>query len=986
MRRRFFRVFVFILAFLFLRCETALALDKTFLSNYAQTLFNADSGMGANEANDVLQTRDGYIWVATYSGLLRYDGARFHRYGSGGDGFSAKSATVLHEDGRGRLWVGTNDEGLFLHENGKFRRIPDTTDGFFSTVRSIAEDSAGNIYFGSSGGIGRVTEEGMERIPLGDYDTSFVQSMACDDMDRIWGVTRTGELIIASKEGLERLMTEKDMGGHSARCVARVNGGIFLSISDGAILAFSGKGRELSFERRDTPGITDINEIYEDKAGRVWVCGDNGVGCFDEELSSFTKIGGSLVDSSVEEMIQDYEGNYWFTSSRQGLLLLTRNKFVDVNFAAGIPRGVVNAAVVSDKKLYVGTDGGLYISDLANDFKPVRNELTKALEGKRVRCVMKDSSERLWISTYADSGLICYERGGKISSYTMNEGMPENQTRLTFELTDGSIVAGTIQGAAIIRGGAVVDVIDDDDGLTNLTVLSMCQDNAGVLYIGTDGGGIFALKDGKLTNYTRRDGLKSGVILRMMYDAANDGIWISAGNGLSFMDSGRKIREIEVDAPITSGIFDIKYWLDGRLMLLADTGVHIADPDRLLRGEKVEWVSYTRRDGLNSTVTANSWSNYDKAGDFFLCGTRGLYIINDMSVRKNMNKPKLAVNRAIVDGTVYENPTKLALPRRAKRLTLELSVLSFTNRAYNSGEYFLKGFDKEVNRVAANMLGNVSYTNLKGGNYTLIFNAENSDGIKSESPIVLPIEKERALYEEPAVIALLLAAAAALIFLSTRWYYRRRSLELERRQEELRAITGQALSAIADTIDAKDPYTRGHSSRVAEYSTAIAKKLGFTGQKLDNLYYTALLHDIGKIGVPDSILNKPGRLTDDEYEIMKQHAERGGYILRNITIIDEIKDGAAYHHERYDGKGYNCRLKGEEIPLIARIIAVADSVDAMASTRPYRTRRTDEYVISELEKNSGSQFDPKIAQVMIELIKSGELELFHEGNKGGEGD
>ena len=145
--------------------------------------------------------------------------------------------------------------------------------------------------------------------------------------------------------------------------------------------------------------------------------------------------------------------------------------------------------------------------------------------------------------------------------------------------------------------------------------------------------------------------------------------------------------------------------------------------------------------------------------------------------------------------------------------------------------------------------------------------------------------------------------------------------------------------------------------------------------KIDNLYYTALLHDIGKIGVPDEILNKPGPLTDEEYSIMKEHPATGGKILKVVTVIDDIKDGAAYHHERYDGKGYNRGLEGNDIPLTATIIAVADAVDAMGSTRPYRAKRTVEYVISELEKGKGRQFDPKIADIFISLLRSGEVQI-----------
>ncbi len=153
-------------------------------------------------------------------------------------------------------------------------------------------------------------------------------------------------------------------------------------------------------------------------------------------------------------------------------------------------------------------------------------------------------------------------------------------------------------------------------------------------------------------------------------------------------------------------------------------------------------------------------------------------------------------------------------------------------------------------------------------------------------------------------------------------------------------------------------------------------------EALDKLYYAALLHDIGKMGIPDSILNKPGKLTPEEYNVMKSHAERGGIILRDVTLIDEIKSGAAFHHERYDGKGYGRGLKGEEIPYVARIICVADALDAMATKHAYRDAQDLPHIISEIESNAGSQFDPAIAAVAARLLKSGELTLFSDSYSG----
>lgn len=154
----------------------------------------------------------------------------------------------------------------------------------------------------------------------------------------------------------------------------------------------------------------------------------------------------------------------------------------------------------------------------------------------------------------------------------------------------------------------------------------------------------------------------------------------------------------------------------------------------------------------------------------------------------------------------------------------------------------------------------------------------------------------------------------------------------------------------------------------------IAKQLGFTPKQCENLRKVALLHDIGKIGIPDRILNKPERLTDEEYRIMQSHVTIGAEILKNFKSIDNLADGIKYHHERYDGKGYVLGVKGEEIPLIGRIISVADAFDAMSANRVYRDSLDLERVIHEIEKGRGSQFDPKCADIMLDLIRSGKLD------------
>lgn len=195
---------------------------------------------------------------------------------------------------------------------------------------------------------------------------------------------------------------------------------------------------------------------------------------------------------------------------------------------------------------------------------------------------------------------------------------------------------------------------------------------------------------------------------------------------------------------------------------------------------------------------------------------------------------------------------------------------------------------------------------------------------------------------------------------------------------QVERITLQAITAIANTIDAKDEYTKGHSVRVADYSELIAKELGWSEEEIQNLKYTALLHDIGKIGVPDSVLNKPGKLTEVEAKLIRSHTSIGGEILKDIVMINHLADGATYHHERYDGRGYPEGIAGEEIPLIARIICVADSYDAMSSDRVYRKRLTNEAIEEQLVLGRGTQFDPGVLDVFLKLLRAKKVTCHQE--------
>ncbi len=199
-----------------------------------------------------------------------------------------------------------------------------------------------------------------------------------------------------------------------------------------------------------------------------------------------------------------------------------------------------------------------------------------------------------------------------------------------------------------------------------------------------------------------------------------------------------------------------------------------------------------------------------------------------------------------------------------------------------------------------------------------------------------------------------------------------KQLEIENYKKQIR-MGNETIFSIANAVEARDKLTGRHSLRVSEYAVLIAEELGFSTDQMEQLRKTGLLHDIGKIGVPDSILNKPAELTEDEYEIMKTHTTIGSEILKDFTFIPHVDEGAKFHHERYDGTGYPTGLKGEEIPLNARIIGIADAFDAMTANRIYRKAMNIEDVKKEIKNCAGTQFDPKLAEILLKLIESGKI-------------
>lgn len=249
-----------------------------------------------------------------------------------------------------------------------------------------------------------------------------------------------------------------------------------------------------------------------------------------------------------------------------------------------------------------------------------------------------------------------------------------------------------------------------------------------------------------------------------------------------------------------------------------------------------------------------------------------------------------------------------------------------------------------------------------------------SDQVLGDWYVVMLLNKDKLFYELRMqviiniIISIIVFAAVVILC----WISYRKVVAHQKRDDESKRIldrlNANTIKALAYTIDAKDRYTSGHSQRVANYSLELAKRMGKDEAEQQIIYNAGLLHDVGKIRVPEEVINKPGKLDDNEFNMIKMHPVSGFHILKDIYEDRRIASGAKYHHERYDGNGYPSGLAGDNIPEIARIIGVADAYDAMASNRSYRKALPQEVVRSEIEKGKGKQFDPEIADIMLQMI------------------
>ena len=966
------------------------AASKKF-DSYIRTVYNNTNGLPGGEANDIASTSDGILWIGTYAGLYRHNGKEFRLMN---EYESIKTVRCLYVDDDGRMLVGTNDNGISILINEEITNVLTEKNGLpADSVRCITSDADGLYYIGTSAELAVVEINDGIRIKQIVPEVNSALRVSADGRGHVAAVTSSGKLIVLQNM---QVMTAATVTSEKFVSAAFAEDGRLFAAGESNLLYVfdlnenNGEPVINGASHTDTLNLLEvlkcgtldhINSLAFNE-GVLFLCSDTGVGYIDyKNDNSFHIVETGLFDNSIDNMIEDYQGNLWFSSSRLGLLKMCETAFAEIYLSAGFDEAVVNSVTKYNGKIYFGTDDGLSMID-AEEGTPCENELTRKMKGLRIRCLMQDSKDRLWVCTYT-KGLYCMDKQDRILAY---ETETAQQFRVLLELSDGTIAAAGKKGITFLKDGVVTKRLTKSDGFENPVVLTLSELPDGTLIAGTDGGGIAIIKNQLIVKLLRRpDGLTSNVILRTVNDmdgsTPTGAFYAITSNGICYIDHNLKIRPLS-NFPYSNN-YDMIVREDGNIFVLGSAGIFVVTRDELLSGNKVDYILLDLKRGLLGSLTANSWNYIDEESNLYLSCDSGASRLNLDSYDKNDRAYRMQLKTVLVNGKRYivQKDIPFVIPGDSDSIEVIPEILNYSiNNPYIS--LYMEGIDEQPNVMTQNELASVIYSNISAGKYNFHISLLDSKGLNVVEEIVYEIEKPFHIYDNwwfkfYAFFVLIMAIAWLTWYVTAtiqNLRYEKQEKELAHIREQIR-MSNETILSIANTVDARDKRTGRHSLRVAVYSMLIAAELGFDGEELENIRQIGLLHDIGKIGVPDSILNKPAKLTEDEYSIMKKHVDIGGEILKDFTHIKNVADGAKYHHERYDGSGYNCGLKGEEIPLTARIIGLADAFDAMTSNRVYRTAMPMNRVIEELINGKGSQFDPKLVDILLELIDSGRIDV-----------
>ena len=855
--------------------------------NFSAVLYDNTNGLPTSEANAIVQTSEGFIWIGSYGGLIRYDGNTFVRMDSTSGITSIK---CLFVDNRDRLWIGTNDNGVAVMERGELRKWGKLNGMKSAHTRAITGDQNGTVYVATTCGIVTIDPEGnlrmMEEEAIAEANMRDLR-MGSDGI--IYGVTNFGDLMKIRDGKLISFLRadESPVQGVATMLPDPTKpGSLWFEGGDFGFYHASYGETLTDLEKIDIQPLSSVQQMeYID--GKVWICSSNGIGVLGED--GLHVLEGLPMNNSIGHVMRDYLGNLWFTSTRQGVMKVVPNPFSDLFERYGLQKRVVNSTCMCEGKLFVATDNGLIV---IGENGPVSSlPLTKAvtntgedaeaddlialLDGCRIRSVIRDSRDRLWISTWRKFGLLRYEKG-ELTVIPQGDGPLANSLRAVSERRDGTILVALTGGVNVIDGDRIIASYGEADGIVNTESLTVEEGTNGDIVLGSNGGGIYIINETGVRNINVEDGLPSDIVMRLKRDPKRDLIWIVTSNAIAYMTPDYQVTTVQ-KFPYSNN-FDLFENSKGDMWVLSSNGIYVTPAEELIANGEINPVYYSIANGLPCITTANSYSDLTPEGDLYIAGTTGICKVNIEQPFENVDELKATVPFVEVDGRMlYPNADgAFVIPSDTQKLTVYSYVFNYS-LSDPQVSFRLDGFERSGTTVNRSEMVPVGYTNLRGGTYHYTMQLKDSLG-RGDREVSVLIIKEKAFYEQVWFYILAGLAAAVLIALLVRLYVRRKmsALEAKHREEARRERIENELQLATNIQASMLPHTfpafpgRGEFDIYA--SMKPAKEVGgdfYDFFLIDDDHLGLVMADVSGKGVPAALFMMVSRA------LIRAHLQNG---------------------------------------------------------------------------------------------------------------
>lgn len=967
-------IIIFAVSFLPMLTVSASAQERDFCAGYYQYVYSENTGFPENCIYDIAQKSDGTLCFATASGLIEYSGffgyKVFNKETVEGQNFSM--VLTVFVDSKDREWLGTNNVGLICKTGDSYKNFDISSGAPSNSVRDIKETADGSIIVATASGIYSIDSEDNITVYDNDLGVSTQGYQLIEDLsakDAFLCVTNTGFIAKINGKKIGETIDYHNITKNIIKDIDYVDSCTYRVGTDaGEVIEVVNKDGVQTLRTLAQTG-SPVYKMVRDTNGLCWVLCRNGIGYIDA-ASVYHSVRNIQLDG-ISSVACDFQGNYWFSAYNGGVVELCRSYFTDINDCYSLGDSMVNCVIKFNGLLYTGTENGLSIIDESAD-EVITNDLTKRLNGVNIKAMAEHSDGRLLIAT-AGEGIFSYDGKGGIRQITTEQGLISNSVNTLSVMSDGDVIVGFDDGITILEAENTSRSYNEENGIAGKVLSIKGVPKLNFCIVGTESNGAYKIeKDGEVYAFDDVTNGVTGSIKSMLKSSDGKGLWVSIGPRLYYIEDGKEPKEIS-KLNVLHEIVDMMLAPDGRMWIIATNRIIVTTEKELLNSAKTfNSISLDSSCGLVNDIDKYSYSYLSPDGTLYVCTDKGLLSIDTGGFERALDTaaPRLKIG-GIYGDDGKQDFTNTPLGDGTQKITVDVSVVSFQPYSEYYLRYSLSGRDKFEYTEEANGNNSFVYTNPSGGNYNLSVSLIDSRTHEVLDTRQVTFSKDYSYFEQYAFKVVVAFFVGFLIIVFAYMLTILKSVRERKKRARIQEISEQAMRAFTKVIDAKDSYTKGHSERVAKYSVEIAKRYGINDERLDNIYYAALLHDIGKIGIPDGILKKSDKLTPEEYEVIKTHTTVGAEILKDMTAVKNIQFGARDHHERYDGKGYPRGIKGSEISLEGKIIGAADAYDAMSTSRGYNTAFDKEHIKKEVMEQSGKQFDPEVAEILIKMIDDG---------------